>query len=343
MDTKVLKAEPASIKAAAELIRAGEVVGFPTETVYGLGADALNAGAVRKIFEAKGRPGDNPLIVHIADIGAIDRLIEGALPESARRLAQAYWPGPLTMILPKSKLIPKEVSAGLETVGIRMPSHPVARALIAQAGTPIAAPSANLSGRPSPTQASHVFSDMAGRIALILDGGACAVGVESTVLDVLCDPVRILRPGGVTAEMIAQVLGRVTVDESVMRPLGKGEVARSPGMKYKHYAPRGHLTIVRGAGAPEAIARMYDAALGQGETPLILGLDAHIGGYGARAVLALGDGAQEAAARLFSALREADELGATRIFSEAVAQAGVGLAVMNRMGRAAAFDVVEVG
>ena len=344
MQTRVLPATPASLAEAASLLQGGQVVGFPTETVYGLGANALDEAAVRRIFEAKGRPGDNPLIVHISALDQLPALIAGDLPENAKILAAACWPGPLTMLLRKSAAVPDVVTAGLDTVGIRMPSHPVARALIDAAQRPIAAPSANRSGRPSPTTAAHVFEDMDGRVPLILDGGSCAVGVESTVLDVTGAVPRILRPGGVTAEQIAALCGAVEVDGAVMRPLAEGEKPRSPGMKYRHYAPKGALTIVRGEAAAVAgrIAALYDAAEAAGERALILALEGHIPLYGARRTLSLGKDEAEMAARLFAALREADELGAETLLSEAVSTEGVGLAVMNRLGRAAAFHVIEV-
>ncbi|MBR2572048.1 MAG: threonylcarbamoyl-AMP synthase [Clostridia bacterium] len=338
MNTEICAPSPEAIARAAEWIRGGEVVGFPTETVYGLGADALNPEAVRKIFLAKGRPADNPLIVHIAQLEELDPLIRGELPERARKLAQAFWPGPLTMILPKSALIPDAVSAGLDTVGIRMPENAVARKLIDAAQRPIAAPSANRSGRPSPTTAMHVLEDMRGRIPMILDGGPCRVGVESTVLEVLADPPRVLRPGGITPAMIAGVLGGCQVDQSVLRPLKEGETARSPGMKYRHYAPKGHLVIVEGPKAAESICRLYDAAPG---IRCILCPQEHAPLYGARRVRPLGSGAEGAAEQLFAALREMDEIGAQHIFSESFEATGIGLAVMNRLGRAAAFEVVS--
>ncbi len=341
MTARVLQAGE-GIARAAELIRRGQVVAFPTETVYGLGANAMDPAAVEKIFAAKGRPGDNPLIVHIADLEEMAPLVQGELPEAAALLAEAFWPGPLTLILPKSHRIPDAVSAGLDTVGIRMPDHPVARALIRAAGVPIAAPSANRSGRPSPTTARHVLQDMAGRIPLILDGGSCGVGVESTVLDLCSRPARVLRPGGVTPGMIAGVLGSVDVDESVLQPLKEGEPARSPGMKYRHYAPRGRMTIVQGAGAQGEIARLYDEAERAGQRACILALEGNVPAYGKRRVLALGADAESAAAKLFAALRSMDELGIQRIISEAVPPNGMGLAVMNRLERAAAFDLVSL-
>ena len=343
MNTKLLPVTPESIAEAGEIIRAGGLVGFPTETVYGLGANALNGDAVRMIFEAKGRPGDNPLITHVATEAEIPPLIRGHIPAAARALMDAYWPGPMTLIFPKSDLIPPEVSAGLDTVGIRMPSHPAARALIQAAGVPIAAPSANRSGRPSPTTAKHVMDDMDGRIPLILDGGPCDVGVESTVIDVTGDVPRVLRPGGVTPEMIAKACGAVEVDGAVMRPLREGEKPRSPGMKYRHYAPTGDLTIFEGEAeaVASAIRARYDEAP---DNAAILALPGHEALYGDRRVIPLGqaDSASSVAAALFAVLRRLDDEGAEHIFSEAVDAEGVGLAVMNRLGRAAAFHIVTV-
>ena len=339
--TRVLPASEEALLEAGRLIRAGEVVGFPTETVYGLGGDATNGDAIDKIFKAKGRPGDNPLIVHISDISQIHDVISGEMPPQAKALADAYWPGPLTMILPKGDKISVRATAGLDSVGVRFPSHPVAQAFITAAGVPIAAPSANLSGKPSPTTAQHVFNDMNGRIELILEGGESDVGLESTVVDARTTPVRVLRPGGVTPKMIADVLGEVEVDGSVLRPLGKGEIARSPGMKYKHYAPEGSLVIVKGK--PENVAKeineLYDASSG---SRCILALEGNIPLYGERNVFSLGADPAQMAHRLFDALREMDEQNISTIFSEAVEADGIGLAVMNRLGRAAAFHIIEV-
>ena len=339
--TKICPADEAALQEAGRLIRAGEVVGFPTETVYGLGGDATNGDAIAKIFEAKGRPGDNPLIVHISDQNQIGDVISGELPPQAKALADAYWPGPLTMILPKGDKISMRATAGLDSVGVRFPSHPVAQAFISAAGVPIAAPSANLSGKPSPTTAQHVFNDMNGRIELILEGGESDVGLESTVVDARTTPVRVLRPGGVTPKMIADVLGEVEVDGSVLRPLGKGEIARSPGMKYKHYAPEGSLVIVKGepAKVAEEICGLYDASSG---SRCILALEGNIPLYADRTVFSLGADPKDMAHRLFDALREMDERNITTIFSEAVEADGIGLAVMNRLGRAAAFHIIEV-
>ena len=342
MNTKMVIPCAASFEEAAQLINKGEVVGFPTETVYGLGADATNEEAVKKIFRAKGRPGDNPLIVHIASLSDIHNVICGEMPEWAQKLAEAYWPGPLTMIFDKGENIPSAVTAGLDSVAVRIPSNTDAQALIRAARKPIAAPSANLSGRPSPTTAKHVFEDMNGRIPLIIDGGESDVGLESTVLDVRTLPVKVLRPGGVTPKMIADVVGEVEVAGSVMRPLKEGETVLSPGMKYKHYAPEGSLVIVKGAAekVAHAIIDMYDATEGE---KCILALEGNLSLYEGRNVFSLGKNPEEMAHRLFDALREMDARGVNAIFSEAVDAEGIGLAVMNRLGRAAAFHIVDAG
>ena len=341
MRTQLLKADESSLKLAAELLKDGQVVGIPTETVYGLGADALNETAVRAIFAAKERPADNPLIVHVADFAELEPLCH--VNDMARKLNEAFWPGPLTMILPKKDIVPTVVTAGLESVAIRMPSHPVAQRIIRLSGCPIAAPSANRSGRPSPTQAQHVFEDMDGRIPLIIDGGDSDVGVESTVVSLTGDTAVVLRPGGITPEMIAAVLGECEVADSVMRPLREGEEAPSPGMKHKHYAPKAPMTLYAGQTAQVArrICAEYDTAKEDGEA-LILAAHDHLPLYGDRHVFDLGPTAASAAHALFAALRYADTLGVHRVFSEAYPEEGVGLALMNRMARAAGFDIVHV-
>jgi len=344
MFTAILPPTNDSIEQGAALIRDGQLVAFPTETVYGLGGDAMNPEAVARIFEAKGRPGDNPLIAHIAHVKQLRPLIACEPSETAIKMINAFWPGPLTMIFPRNENVPAILSAGLDTVAVRLPAHPVARALIMNADTPIAAPSANRSGRPSPTTAQHVFEDMDGRIPLIINGGACKVGLESTVVDMTGDVPRILRPGGITAEMIAEVVGAVEVDSAVLRPLAEGEKPRSPGMKYRHYAPEGDLTIVTvdECRVIDAISEMYDSALADGHHPLILALDGHISAYGDRRIESLGNDESGMAQHIFSALRDADTIGADVVFSEAVEAKGLGLAVMNRLGRAAAFHIIEV-
>ena len=332
------------ISAAADILRQGGLVGIPTETVYGLGANALDADAVTRIFEAKGRPQDNPLITHVSCVEEIPALVR-AIPDAARKLMDAFWPGPMTLILPKADCIPRAVSAGLDTVGIRLPSDANARALIAAAGRPIAAPSANRSGRPSPTTAQHVLEDMDGRIPLILDGGSCDVGVESTVLDVTSGAPCILRPGGITKDMLEGVLGHVDVAGSVLRPLQKGEKALSPGMRYKHYSPDGQVTLVEGAEADvvAAMAKLAAHADAQGHRACVMCFtehmdalkDCHPHDIGSR------DNASEVAHRLFDTLRRLDEEHMDVIFSEVVPPEGVGLAVMNRLGRAAAFHTIQ--
>lgn len=343
MNTQVEPVSRESIAKAARLIREGELVGMPTETVYGLGANALSEAAVRKIFEAKGRPQDNPLIVHVSCVEEIPPLVKG-IPKAAKRLMDAFWPGPMTLILPKADCIPRAVSAGLDTVGIRLPQSEDARALIAASGVPIAAPSANRSGKPSPTTAQHVLADMDGRIPLILDGGPCRVGLESSVIDATGEEPVILRPGGITPEMVRAVLGNVRVDEHVMSPLREGDVARSPGMKYKHYAPSAKTIVFTGGeqAVVRAICAQYDEAVLRGERAAILGFDEH--DFGGRERISLGSAgcAGDAAARLFAALRELDMRGDTLALCEAVGLEGIGLAVMNRMGRAAAFDIRRV-
>lgn len=344
MITRISPPTDAAIAEAAALIRAGELVAFPTETVYGLGADGLNREAVAKIFQAKGRPGDNPLILHISALDQITPLIACELSSVAKKMADAFWPGPLTMIFPKSARVPENVSAGLSTVAIRFPAHPDAQRLIAAAETPIAAPSANRSGKPSPTTANHVFEDMDGRIPLILDGGECLVGVESTVVDMTGSVPHILRPGGITAEQIAQVAGASEVDSAVMRPLAEGEKPRSPGMAHRHYAPNGQLTVFTGDSdrVIQRIQSEYDCAKANGSRPLILSMEAHVASYGDRRIESLGADETAMAHRLFALLRDADHMEADVLFAEGVEAKGVGLAVMNRLGRAAAFHIVEV-
>lgn len=337
MRTRLLKSSAENIAEAAALIRAGQVVAFPTETVYGLGANALDADAVARVFAAKGRPADNPLIVHVASA-------EDAAPlchwtQDAQALAQAFWPGPLTMLLRKRGIVPEITTAGLQTVAVRVPRHALALALINASGCPIAAPSANRSGRPSPTSAAHVLEDMSGRIPLILDGGSSAVGVESTVLDMSGGMPTILRPGAVTCEHIAMVLGKCRVADSVMRPVLPGEDAPSPGMRHKHYAPMAKMTLVKGEAGNVAkyITTRYD----KHAHAAILAFEDHVPLYGGRRTESLGSNAMDAAHRLFYLLRDMDLKGVTRIYAETLPEDGLGLAVMNRMSRAAGFDLVN--
>ncbi len=328
-----------AIEKAAKLIKAGEVVGMPTETVYGLAADALNPEAVKKIFIAKGRPQDNPLIVHISDFEQIYGLCS-VVPEKAEAIAEKFWPGPLTIILPKADCIPDVVSCGLETVGIRLPSHNAARALIRAAGTPIAAPSANISGKPSTTTAEHVLRDMEGRIAAVLDGGPCEVGVESTVITLALEKPRLLRPGGVTLEDLRSVLGEVEVDKALYEKLDNDVRVSAPGMKYRHYAPNAPVTVVRGtpARSAEYILKRVSEKTG------VLCFDEYrelFRGCVAESFGSLAD-VKAQARELFDCLRLFDDAKVDRIFAQCPSDEGIGLAVANRIKKAAGFNIVDV-
>lgn len=336
-DTKLLDCSPESIAYAAALIKRGEVVAMPTETVYGLAANAFSAHAVEKIFAAKERPADNPLIVHISDITMISD-VAAELPAAAVTLAKSFWPGPLTMVLPKTPDLPLVTSGGLDTVGVRMPSHPAALALIEEAGVPLAAPSANLSGSPSPTCARHVMNDMQGRIPAVIDGGECETGVESTVICFEDGAIKILRPGRVTAQMLAKVNPDVRIDKGVLHPVSDDRTVASPGMKYKHYSPKADVTLVDGTAKQftEYVRQNADNAtvcivfspddIALSEVPYIT----------------IGESPEEQAHNLFNALRDADRRGAKRIFARCPKTDGVGLAVYNRMIRAAAYKVVKL-
>ena len=339
MQTELLDAScSGSIDKAGRILRNGGLVGIPTETVYGLAANALDGSAVAKIFAAKGRPMDNPLIVHISEFSQMDQLVE-QVTDPAKKLAQNFWPGPLTMILPKSNLIPDEVSAGLPTVAVRFPSHPVAKKVIDAAGVPLAAPSANTSGKPSPTLASHVMEDMAGKIEAVLDGGPCSVGVESTVITLATDPPRLLRPGGVTLEELRGVLGNVEMDQAVLNPLKEGVKASSPGMKYKHYSPKANVILVEGSF--EQYQNYVNSQKADGVMALCYGtegknLEVPCVSYGEE------EDYREQARKLFDALRELDEKNAHTVYARCPKPEGVGLAVYNRLIRAAGFEVIRL-
>ncbi len=339
LDTRTPAALAAAAAEGAALLRAGEVVGMPTETVYGLAADAFNPAAVEKIFLAKGRPQDNPLIVHIADRAQLTAVVR-EVSATARRLMEAFWPGPLTLLFPKSEALPACVTAGLPTVAVRMPSHPAAQALITAAGTPLAAPSANRSGRPSTTTAAHVLHDMDGRIPLILDGGPCEVGLESTVLSLQGEKATILRPGAVTAEMLRGAGVEVQIAGAVLQPLAEGEAALSPGMKHKHYAPDARVVLL--SGSPEAAAA-YAAAHFPHEGSVYLAFDDEPAPAG-MARYSLGASAQgkEKAHEIFTLLRQADEDGFRLVLVRTETNEGIGLAVNNRLLRAANFEVISV-
>lgn len=324
---------------AAAIIRRGGLVAIPTETVYGLAADATNPEAVSAIFAAKGRPQDNPLIVHI-DSAAQLSLIAREIPETARILADRFWPGPLTIILPKTDLIPSVTSAGLDTVAIRLPSHPIAREIIRRAGVPVAAPSANLSGSPSTTTAQHCLTDLDGRVDAIVDGGPCTVGVESTVLSLAGRP-RLLRPGAVTPELLREILPDLELDDAVVRQPAPGVRVASPGMKYQHYAPRCEVFLVDGP--PEQYPCWVNARADKEPGVFALCGDEDLPLLRCPAV-SLGPCQNEdaQAARLFSCLRELDEKGARTVYARCPRKSGMGLALYNRMVRAAAFRILQI-
>ena len=334
-----------AIARAGEIIKAGGLVAFPTETVYGLGADALNSQASGKIYAAKGRPSDNPLIVHIADIDGLEK-IAAKIPEAARKLADRFWPGPLTMVFEKTKLVPKETTGGLDTVAVRMPGHRVALALIKAAGGFIAAPSANLSGRPSPTLAKHVAEDMDGRIDMIIDGGAVDIGLESTIVDMTGTIPMILRPGYISREMLAEELSEVEYDKAILGALDLKTPPKAPGMKYKHYAPKGDLTIVKGVqeNVVDYIRQAIEQKQEQGETVGVIATAETYPLYSAAVVKDVGARKdEEAIARhLYAVLRDFDEKGVTCIFSEEFDTPHMGQAIMNRLMKAAGHHVIEV-
>lgn len=337
MNTLCLPAQRRGILIAAEILSSGGLVAFPTETVYGLGANALNEKAVAGIFLAKGRPMDNPLIVHVP--GLLEARLYASFTPLGTLLAEAFWPGPLTIILKRQGPVPASVSAGLDTLALRAPDHPVAQALLAACALPLAAPSANASGRPSPTLAAHVMEDLSGRIPLVLDGGPSLVGVESTVVDARGETPLVLRPGAVTPEMLAMVAGDCKLADSLLRDLEEGETALSPGMRHQHYAPRARMTLVKGS--PHRVeALLRSLAQGQQDT-WVLAMEASLPALSSLSVHSLGRDAAQAAHRLFYLLREADRHQVQRIYAQALPPTGLGLAVMNRLARASGFDLLD--
>ena len=370
------------LKEAAGILRSGGLVAFPTETVYGLGGNALDEDAARKIYAAKGRPSDNPLIAHVSCVEEVEPLVK-EIPEAGRKLMEAFWPGPLTMIFPKSEKVPYGTTGGLDTVAIRMPDDPVANRLIALAGVPVAAPSANTSGRPSPTTADHVWQDMNGRIDMIIDGGPVGIGVESTIVDVSSAVPAVLRPGAITMEMLEEVLGEVSVDPAILGPLSADVRPKAPGMKYKHYAPKADLTLVEpGTGADrESGAEQVTGAeqktgadrntgaaqeTGLEETQLqamickvrelsrekieagykvgVICTDESRDCYTDGEVRSIGARKSQAsvAHNLYALLREFDDLGVDYIFSESFPKDHLGQAIMNRLSKAAGYKIVKV-
>lgn len=350
--TLVLKVDPENpqvdaIRTAADIIKQGGLVAFPTETVYGLGADALNPDAVKALFKAKRRPPDNPPIVHVGDPRDVYKLAR-EVPEKAEQLIRRFWPGPLTLILKREEIVPDVTVSGLDTIAIRMPKHNVALALIRESGCPIAAPSANLAGRPSPTTAQHVLEDLNGRIDAILDAGPTKIGVESTVLDLTVDPPQILRPGGTPYEALKEVLGRVELHPVAVadRKIHVNK-ARSPGMKHRHYAPKAKMVVVEGnlRAVVEKVAELVEFYRSRKEKVGVLATDETASLYGADVVKSLGSRSrmEEIAKNLFRLLRELDAEGVDIIIAEGVPTEGLGLAVMNRLRKASGYRIVKVG
>ncbi|MBQ9393687.1 MAG: threonylcarbamoyl-AMP synthase [Oscillospiraceae bacterium] len=326
------------IERAAAILRRGGLLGIPTETVYGLGADALNEQAVAAIFEAKGRPQDNPLILHVPDASWLPRYC-AAVPQTAYELAKRFWPGPLTMILPRRENVPLRTTGGLDTVGVRCPAHDLTRAIIAAADTAVAAPSGNTSCRPSPTTAQHMLSDMDGKIDAIVDGGPCAVGVESTIIDLTVTPPRLLRPGGLPLEALQEVLGEVAVDKAVTAPPAENERPRAPGMKYRHYAPKAPVTVVTGLPGRSADWIARRARPGDG----VIAFEEFLHCFPGCTARSLGPAADSAAhaRRVFDALRSFDDTAVPRIYAQCPDAAGLDLAVCNRLKKAAGFHTVN--
>lgn len=339
MNLQTERLGPGDVTRAAELIKRGGLVGIPTETVYGLGANGLDETAVRAIFAAKGRPQDNPLILHIPSASWLSRYCT-EIPPLAYRLAERFWPGPLTLVLRRKPLVPDTVTAGLDTVGMRCPNHPVTLAVLRAADLPVAAPSGNTSGRPSPTTAAHMLADMDGKINGIVDGGPCSVGVESTILDLTLTPPRLLRPGGVTLEELRSVVGEVVVDRAVTGLLPVGEHPRAPGMKYRHYAPRAPVTVVRGEAAQSAAYLAARISAGGG----VICFDEYAPLFEGHVVETIGPSTDlaEQARRIFGALRRFDDTDVNEIWAQCPDDAGIGLAVANRLGKAAGFHIVDV-
>ena len=342
-DTKQIKNE--ELAEAAQILRDGGLVAFPTETVYGLGANALDEAAAKKIYAAKGRPSDNPLIAHISCLEELKPLV-AYIPETGRKLAEAYWPGPLTMVFPKSDIVPYGTTGGLDTVAVRMPSDPVANRLIRLAGVPVAAPSANTSGRPSPTTAQHVWQDMEGKIEMILDGGPVGIGVESTIVDVSGDVPTLLRPGAITMEMLRETVGRVEIDPAIQAPPSADLRPKAPGMKYRHYAPHADLQLVEGETdrVVETINDLVKEKLAEGKMVGVICTDETRARYPQGEVRSVGLRAKEEtiAHNLFAVLREFDDLKVDCIYSESFSKDHLGQAIMNRLTKAAGYHILKV-
>lgn len=344
LETEFIKIDPENInmdamRLAGEIIAGGGLVAFPTETVYGLGASAVDSGAAEKIYAAKGRPSDNPLIVHVCSFEQIEELAEN-IPAYAKKLMQSFMPGPLTLILKKKSCIPDEVTANMDTVGIRFPSNPVAAALIKCSGVPIAAPSANISGKPSPTTARDVMEDMNGKIECIIDGGSCSVGVESTILDASGERPVLLRPGGITVDMIKEICPELKIDSHVLKSVAPDEQPKCPGMKYKHYAPDAEVTVIEGE--MENVRAKINELLKENKGRVTGVLTMYDSAYDDAVIINAGRQNSEYARNLFSDLREFDRLGVEVVFAEFCENDGVGLAVKNRLYKSAGGRVIHV-
>lgn len=349
MKTKVIRMNQGNlnreaIEEAGQILQQGGLVAFPTETVYGLGGDALDEHAAEKIYQAKGRPSDNPLIIHIAEFAAIEKIVT-KIPEKAKRLADAYWPGPLTMIFPKSEIVPYGTTGGLDTVAVRMPDHPLALALIEAGGGYVAAPSANTSGRPSPTQASHVEEDLTGKIDMILDGGPVGIGLESTIVDFTEEVPTILRPGYINQEMLEKVIGPVKMDKGLIAS-DSGIAPKAPGMKYRHYAPKAELMVVEGSQerVQEKIRSLVRQKMEEGYAVGIIATDESAACYPMGIVKSIGTRVKEEsiAQHLFGVLREFDDSGVAYIYSESFDTPHMGQAIMNRLLKAAGQQKIQV-
>lgn len=338
--------KPEDFAEAVQVLQQGGLVAFPTETVYGLGADGLRKEAAKKIYSAKGRPSDNPLIIHIADIDALDTLTK-EIPENAKKLAKKFWPGPLTMIFKKSDKVPKETTGGLDTVAVRMPSHPLALELIKESHLYIAAPSANTSGRPSPTSASHVFDDLNGKIDMVLDGGQVEIGIESTIVDMTSEIPIILRPGFITKEMIEKEIGQVNYDHAILLEKPDSHILpKAPGMKYKHYAPKGDLCIIEGEAIQvvEYISCHVHEKISQGNKVGIIATEETKEQYKEGIIKTVGSREDEKTILqgLYRVLREFDSIGAEYIYSESFSNGEHGQAIMNRLLKAAGYQKVKI-
>ena len=343
METKILPISTSSIECACEALMNNEVIGLPTETVYGLAANALNETAVSKIFKIKNRPADNPLIIHVSDLEMADSLC--ILTPLARTLFEKFSPGPLTLLLKKRPIVPSLVNANLDSVAIRIPSHATALALLNASDIPLAAPSANTSGKPSPTTAQHVYDDLAGKLPLILDGGPCTVGLESTVLDLTKDIPVLLRPGGVTPYMLLPYIPNLKLSPSLLSPLSPLESAPSPGMRYRHYAPKGKLTLIKGEddNVIKVCKQYYHNAINNNQKTCILTFSEHIDSYSGCNIKVIGskNNPESVALTLFDTLRSLDKENLEVIFCEVLPANGIGLAVMNRLQRAASFQLID--